>query len=206
MKLHPIWNEPGAVAALTEHWEETRNLRIEPLLAEEVASELLERLESQPYRLQSASRDGALALQYWGLGMLPGGEMADFVTWLHGDLGAWIAGWTRRKLAPPADGQLLSTLYTKGCYLDPHNDYDGERELAYVLGLTPASWPAEEGGWLEFLEPSGRTIGVAERRPPGWNTLDLFDVSQPTCPAHRVSLLTGRQHRRVVAGWYYAGK
>ena len=96
-------------------------------------------------------------------------------------------------------GRLLATLYTKGCYLAPHNDYDGTRAIAYVLGLSPRPWSAAQGGHLEFLSADGRR--VLERRAPGWNTLDLFDVHRAP-PLHRVPLVTEHVERRTLTGWF----
>jgi hypothetical protein len=84
--------------------------------------------------------------------------------WLYGPGLVWIQALTGRALRPPADGRVLATLYTKGCYLAPHNDYDGTRAVAFVLGLSPHPWPAEQGGHLEFLRASLQ-IRWPRRRP-----------------------------------------
>ena len=72
--------------------------------------------------------------------------------------------------------------------------------MAYVVGLSPEPWPAEEGGWLEFL--GGPDGPVLERRSPGWNTLDLFDVRRPG-RWHRVPILREHRARRTIAGWFH---
>jgi Rps23 Pro-64 3,4-dihydroxylase Tpa1-like proline 4-hydroxylase len=97
---------------------------------------------------------------------------------------------------------VTATLYSRGCYLDAHNDTDGSRALAFVLGLTREPWPAERGGHLEFLDTGGGAIRVRERRPPGWNTLDLFDVRRPD-HIHRVPLVEDPVLRLAVSGWFY---
>ncbi len=43
---------------------------------------------------------------------------------------------------------------------------------------------------------------VVARRPPGFNTLDLFCV-QADNMIHRVPLLTHHHERRVVVGWFH---
>jgi Rps23 Pro-64 3,4-dihydroxylase Tpa1-like proline 4-hydroxylase len=105
-------------------------------------------------------------------------------------------------LRPPEDRMVVSTLFQRGSFLDPHNDYDGVRCCAFVLGLTETAWPASDGGHLEFLAIAGGEVRVIERRAPGWNTLDLFDVTGTGC-LHQVPILTRDVERRALAGWFY---
>jgi len=43
---------------------------------------------------------------------------------------------------------------------------------------------------------------AVEVRPPGWNTLDIFDVRQPT-RLHEVRMVTQPLERRAISGWLY---
>lgn len=203
--IHPDLLAPGATDALAAAWAERGSLRIAPLLAPEAAEAVEAALMQQPMSLLSPA-PGGFRYQYWALSYHPDETtdptLAALGRWIHGGLAALCSKLTGRRLGPPADGRLLSTLYTRGCYLDPHNDADGRRSVAYVIGLSRPSWPASEGGHLEFLSVSGGAVVVSERRLAGWNSLDLFDVSA-RAPLHRVPpLLTDRQ-RRVFAGWLY---
>jgi Rps23 Pro-64 3,4-dihydroxylase Tpa1-like proline 4-hydroxylase len=71
-----------------------------------------------------------------------------------------------------------------------------------VLGLTDEPWPADHGGHLEFLAVDGDALIVTERRPPGWNTLDLFDVTGTAC-LHQVPIVTCDVERRAITGWFF---
>lgn len=183
----------------------TGSLRIERFLADDVIAALRDEIRLQPHELQVGDRVD-FAYQYWAHGFVPDAAcdhvMCRFGRWLFDDGARWIAALTGIALAPPDDGQVIATHYDRGSYLDPHNDYNGSRKVAYVLGLTDDAWPAEEGGWLEFLEADGGNVRVTERRPPGWNTLDLFDVRAPT-RSHAVPLLRRRAERRAISGWLY---
>jgi hypothetical protein len=146
-----------------------------------------------------------LAYQYWSAKVVPEEHcdhlLCRFGRWLWSDGAAWIGALTGIELMPPPGRTLVTTLFDKGSHLDPHNDWDGTRKVAFVLGLTEETWPAEDGGHLEFLDTDGKHIVVVESRPPGWNTLDLFDVRQPTCN-HAIPILRRRAERRVISGWF----
>ena len=72
-------------------------------------------------------------------------------------------------------------------------------QLTDGLGLTRQGWPEEQGGWLEFYGPDKQT--VIERRPPGFDTLDLYDV-HPVERWHGVPLLLEQaQERLTISGW-----
>lgn len=203
--LHPRLTDPTVVHSLAETWQRRRSLRLSPLMADEDARAVHDALGEQPFSLM-APAPGSFRFQYWVLSYHPD-EMADpvlsaFGRWLQRDVAALCGAITGRSLGPPEDRRLLSTLYTRGCYLDAHNDADGLRSVAYVVGLTPQGWPAESGGHLEFVSVDRGTVVVDERRPPGWNSLDLFDVST-NAPLHRVPPMLTDHRRRVFAGWFY---
>lgn len=199
--LHPALCEPDNIAAIRDAWRQQPRLRIGPVLADGVPEALLEALRQQPFQLQ-ATHLGEFNHLYWVLPVRP--EEGDtllhrFAAWLRQDLCQLVSALSERPLAPTSTGQVISTLYDYGCYLDIHNDGGNGRSVAFILGLTPTSWPGEEGGHLEFLDARGQ---VEERRPPGWNTLDLFDVAE-AAPLHRVPILTAHRERRVFSGWFY---
>lgn len=192
---------------LQRAWQGERSLRIEHFLIDEEARELLAALRELPHAIKVPRAIG-LHFLYYELALEP--EAAcDHVTcrlarWLFDDGRSWLAELTGLTLAPPPDGRLTATAYGKGSYLDAHNDADGARSLAYVIGLTPASWPADEGGHLEFLEVADGEgePAVRERRAPGWNTLDIFDVARRD-RVHRIPIVTEHHERRAVSGWFY---
>lgn len=201
--LHP--SIEARVPALQATWREHGSLRIDSFLRDEVATELADSLRSLPHTIHSGAPPG-LGFLYYELALTPE-PSCDHVTcragrWLFADGLAWVAALTAVPLAPPPDGRLIATLYGKGGYLDPHNDVDGSRAIAYVIGLTRGKWPAEEGGHLEFLDARGDRIAVRERRAPGWNTLDLFDV-RTIGRTHRIPMVTEHHERRAVSGWFH---
>lgn len=193
------WRDPGDLAAA---FRDRGSLRVDGLLDEAIAGELLEALRAEPHRLTASAALG-LAFQYFSHAFVPDADcdhvLCRFGRWLHGDGAAWVASIVGRRLGPPVDRQVVATHYERGSFLDPHNDWDGARQIAFVYGLTSERWPAGDGGHLEFLDARGAVI---ERREPGWNTLDLFDVSAPTRP-HRIPIVTRSCERRAISGWLY---
>lgn len=197
--LHPRLADPAELAALRDAWRASPNLRIESFLDEEEARALYEAIRRAPHELQLADVEH-LPMQYWAFAQVPDADCDHVVCragrWFWSDGVALISQITGLALEPPPDRQLVATHYDKGCFLDPHNDFNGSRKIAFVLGLTEESGPVEDGGWLEFL-------GTApEKRPPGWNTLDVFDVRSPDRP-HAVPIVTRRAERRALSGWFY---
>jgi len=201
--LHPRLADDAVVAELAAGFAERRSLRIDGLLADDHAAALAEALAAQPFAVKTPRAAAGLRFLYLEHGFVPEDgcdhPTCRFGRWLWSDAAALAGRITGMTVGPPADRMVTATLYTRGCYLDPHNDTDGARRLAFVLGLTREPWPAEHGGHLEFLDPDG---AVRERRPPGWNTLDLFDVTGPDHP-HQVALLDLPVLRLAVSGWFY---
>lgn len=201
--LHP--SLAGREAELSAEWQARGSMRIQPLLADDVARALLDELRALPHRINGATTSD-LAYLYFRYDSIPD-PTCDHVLcavgrWLFDGGRAWIAELVGRDLAPPPDRGIAATLYSKGCYLDPHNDADGVRSVTYVLGLTDDSWPPERGGHLEFLAPpSPAPVHVVERRAPGWNSLDLFDVERDT-HIHRIPMLLDHHERRAISGWF----
>jgi len=106
--------------------------------------------------------------------------------------------------SPPTVTDGIATLAITGLLRAPvlGDRDDGARRVAYVLGLTRTAWPAEHGGHLEFLAVRDGAVVVTERRAPGWNTLDLFDVVG-TNRLHQVPIVTADVERRAIPGWFY---
>lgn len=204
--LHPSLTDERTIDHLRAHWHTRGSLRVAPFLAEDTAEELHGAVQQQPLTLQ-APPPSTFNFQYWAYAFQPEPACDHLLCrvgrWLFSDGAAWVSALTGLRLGPPADRVLMTTLYSRGSYLDAHNDHDGARQVAYILGLTRDTWPAEHGGHLEFLRADERSVHVIERRPPGWNTLDLFDVRRPV-HLHRVPILRRRAERRAITGWFYA--
>lgn len=189
-----------------EAWAPRRSIRVADWLEPDVAEAIGGMLRAQPYRLRAGT--GPLQFLYRESLLEPEPDCAHtlcrFRRWLHDEGRRWAEALTGMTLTPPPHERLIATWYGKGCYLAAHNDFDGSRALAFVIGFTRAAWPAQDGGHLEFLEVRDGGVEVAERRPPGWNTLDLFDVSTAG-PLHQIPILTAHHERRVISGWFHAG-
>lgn len=205
--LHESLRSDESIARLRAAWALEPNLRIQPFLEEAAAQALLAALREQPHELLAGTPDvGGLQLQYLRYAFTPERAcehaVCEFGRWLHSEAVAWASRVTGKALASTPDGKVLATLYTQGSYLDAHNDYDGQRAVAFVIGLTPEPIPERLGGHLEFLGADDERVFVAERRAPAWNALDLFLVEAPDRP-HRVSLVREPVERRAVSGWFH---
>jgi hypothetical protein len=195
------------LGSLRERWSERHNIRIERFLDVDVADALSDALCEQ-HMVIKARPSWSLGYQYFEYSFQPEAAcdhvLCKFGRWWRSEGCAWVRELVGSALEPSPDGHVVSTLYTKGCYLDAHNDYDGRRVLAFIIGLTRDQWPADEGGHLEFLEVRDQRVRVAERREPGWGTLDLFEVSAlEAAPLHRIPVLEHHRERRAISGWFY---
>lgn len=210
LALDARWRDPAATAALRDAWTSSGgSIRIEGVLEPDLARAAHEALRAQPHEVAIPDQPG-IAFITWKLSLVPEPRCDHVVCrvgrWLHGPGAAWVSSITGLDLGPPPDGRASAFVYAKGSYLDDHNDWGRERQVAYVLGLTPPGpdggppWPEERGGWLEFTR--GREGPVVESRPPGWNTLDLFDVRGPD-RWHRIPLVRDHVERRTFAGWLH---
>ena len=196
--------QPEHIDALRRVWAEQHSLRIDGVLEPAQATALLGALRQAPHALVSAPPDN-FAYLYWKRTATPAAEsdpvLSSFSAWMGSGFVDWVSSWSGQALAPHPSREVTATLFGYGCYLDTHNDFGHGRRLAFVLGLTPEAWPAGEGGHLEFLSPDG----AVERRVPGWNTLDIFDVTGQD-RFHRIPILTASRERRAVSGWLYAAE
>ena len=199
--LHPELD----TAAVRDAFARTGSIRIERFLDDGVLAALRDEVRVAPHTIQAGDRLD-FRYQYAVYTYVPEPDcdhlVCRFGHWLFGEGAAWLGEVVGFPLVAPDDRQVIATHYDKGSFLDPHNDYDGARKVAFVLGLTVEAWPYEDGGWLEFLASEGTAVRVAERRPPGWNTLDLFDVRAPA-RSHAIGILRRRAERRAISGWLY---
>jgi SM-20-related protein len=94
-----------------------------------------------------------------------------------------------------------ATRYVPGHYLTRHlDDPAGEhRKFAFVWGFTP-KWDPDWGGLLQFYDNAGEPTWSCS---PGFNTLDLFDVSH----VHAVTFVApfALGPRLAVSGWFVKG-
>lgn len=201
--------------AARRDWAATGNIRIPGFLAEDDAERLAAALRSQAFELTRSSED---MYQYWRSDLYFDAAcdhvLCGLGRWLRDEAPALVGEVTGLSLGPAPDELVTANLYAKGSFLDVHNDFGKGRAVAFVIGLTPEPWPAEEGGWLEFVDrgQAWSEVAVAERdrrdarvllaRPPGWNTLDLFDVRGQD-RWHRVTIVRRHRARWTVSGWFY---
>jgi SM-20-related protein len=94
-----------------------------------------------------------------------------------------------------------ATDYRPGHYLTRHlDDPKGEhRKFAFVWGFT-RTWDPDWGGLLQFFDNDGEPTHSFS---PGFNTLDLFDVSH----VHSVTLVApfALNPRHAISGWFVKG-
>ena len=187
-------------SAVAKEWRSKRCIRLHGAFEHGVLAAAYAELPSLSFEL-SVSFGPGFAFQYWKriLDEQDPPAIERLVAWLTGPGLAWAREVTGLQLVSPPARSLAACLYTKGCFLDVHNDRQPGRAVAYVIGLTPETWPPDEGGQLSFHETldGPRT----ETRAPGWNTLDLFDVRQGRW--HGVSMLRTHRQRYVIAGWFH---
>ncbi|MCO5171199.1 MAG: 2OG-Fe(II) oxygenase [Planctomycetes bacterium] len=204
--LHPRLRDPAALVALAAEYRAAGgSVRVSDVLAPGLADALPGLLLSLPFSAHHV-QDAHVRCFFWRCVIVPPPEgpgalpppldlLGRFVL---EDLPALASAITGRPVRGPVEACLPVCLYRKGSYLDAHEDHGLDRAVAFVLGLTRASWPAEAGGHLEFLADDREA--VLERRPPGFDTLDLYDV-RPVVRWHRVPLLVEHVERLTVSGW-----
>lgn len=206
--LHSRLHEEGVLAELRTAWSSSGgSIRIEEVLAPGLADALAQvALTRLPFMASHLTTGSHTPCFFWRCVLDVGGQArgearleppldaaADFVL---RDLPRLATAITGRSLACP-EPVMGFNRFRKGCYLDPHNDeWDGPA-TAWVLGLTRAAWPVEEGGHLTFLDEDRTT--VRSSRPPGWDTLDLYD-SHPLPRWHAVPLLLTHRDRVTMGG------
>lgn len=203
--LHPRLLDPGVLRDLARDFAATGNLRVEQVLAPGLADALPDVLRALPFS-EHCEDDEHVRCFFWRCVIrIPGPSDASLpppfdrlARFVKHDLPALASAITGRAVRGPTEDWIPVCLYRKGSYLDDHEDHGIGRAAAFVLGLTRDAWPAERGGHLEFLSPDRRA--VVERRAPGFDTLDLYDV-RPVVRWHRVPLLVEHAERLTVSGW-----
>lgn len=205
MRFAPRWLDPAVRAEAAAAFRATGNLRLDGVLADDAVAALHAAVRELGHPLIAAAAPD-FAYQYGAYVAAPDATCdhawCQFGRWWWTEGAALASEVTGMTLRPPRDRRIMTTLMQRGGFLDPHNDVDGQRRCAYVLGLSPAPWPAEDGGHLEFLAVEDGRVVVTERRPPGWNTLDLFDV-RGAGVLHQVPIITADVERRAVTGWWF---
>lgn len=203
--LHPRLLEPTAIAGIREAWSRSGCLRIDGVLAPGLADELEPALRALPFEPHFESDEHTRCFFWRCIVQVPGADAPPLpppfdrlARFLGRDLVELASAVSGRAVLGQVKDWITVCRYKKGSYLDAHQDYGVGHAVAYVLGLTRARWPAEAGGHLEFLAGDRET--VIERRPPGFDTLDLYDV-HPVVRWHRVPLLVEHQDRLTVSGW-----
>ena len=190
---------------IRRQWEDTRRIRIDGFLQPNVAQAVLADLRQRPHRLALPDTP-QLQFQMATHKHYPDATCdhaaCNLVAWWFDEGLSWVNDLVGESFVSPPSGHLLSTLYTKGCYLDPHTDTNPGRAIAFVLGFTEEQWPHHEGGYLEFLRYTDADIEVTERRRPGFNTLDLFDIREHRM-VHHIPVLTTHRERRALSGWFH---
>jgi hypothetical protein len=208
--LHPRLLDPGVLRGLAADYEGSGGtIRVADVLAPGLANALPDVLRSLPFDAHCVDDEHVRCFFWRCIVAIPGptdeplppplDRLGRFVK--H-DLPALATAITGRRVLGPTEDWLPVCLYRKGSYLDEHEDHGVGRAAAFVLGLTRGGWPAEAGGHLEFLADDRRT--VLERRAPGFDTLDLYDV-RPIVRWHRVPLLVEHHERLTVSGWLPSG-
>ena len=203
--LAPWLREADALGELRARWADTRRMRIEDALAPGLADTLADAVFDHPFTFYEQHVNDVRCVKYHQLHMLPGPEetsdfapMAAAMQLFQRDLPALASAITGQALHRISGEALGFDCYTKGSYLDAHTDQGPDRLIAYVVGLTRDTWPAEEGGHLEFLAPDETSI--LDRWAPGFGSLDLFNI-YPLVRPHRIPLLQTHVIRLSVNGW-----
>ena len=199
--LHPYYAEGVGFEAVQKMWDTHKNVRLEHAFEAELIDSIYETLPTLPFTLTHQVADD-FSYQYyktiidrqWD----PFQPSATLWTWLNGEGLDWLEAITGLELAPPGPKTVSAALYTKGCYLEPHNDSGHHRNIAFVIGFTPHQWAVEHGGHLQFLDEDGV---ITERRAPGYNTFDFFDVSD-NANCHEIPMLLQHVQRYSISGWF----
>lgn len=202
--LHPRLADPQVLASLRRAWPATRRLRIEDALAPDLVDNLVDLAASHPFSFFERHVSEIRCLFWRQVHALPDPDTPAPAA-LHGlrrfidiDLPTFVSAITGQTLRAAAGTGIAIDHYTRGSYLDAHTDQGADRLIAYVIGLTTDTWPAEDGGHLEFLAPDEHT--VIERIAPGYGSLDLFTIYPLTQP-HRVPILRKPVTRLSINGW-----
>lgn len=200
--LHPRLSEPAVLAELRARWAATRRLRIEDALAPGLADRLEAAALAHRFALFEKHVSEVRCL-FWRQshpwdGSSGFGPIAETRRLLEVDIPRLARAISGQELRAVEDEGVVVDCYLRGSYLDVHTDQGASRLVAYVVGLTRDTWPASEGGHLEFLAADQRT--PMERVAPGFGSIDLFCI-YPLLRPHRIPLLRARVTRISMNGW-----
>ncbi len=204
--LHPRLLEPDVLRRLAADYAAAGGtIRVSEVLAPGLAGVLPDALRGLPFSAH-CEQDEHVRCFFWRcIVAIPGPEEEPLPApldrlgrFVKHDLPALASAITGRRVLGPTEDWIPVCLYQKGSYLDEHEDHGVGQATAFVLGLTRGAWAPEAGGHLEFLADDRVTL--LERRAPGFDTLDLYDV-RPVVRWHRVPLLTEHVERLTVSGW-----
>lgn len=192
--------DPIEIDRLRAAWRKTKRIRVDDALRPEVADALLEGAAEHGFDFFEKHVSDVRCV-FWRQTHVFGsdgfGPMALATKLILDEIPRLVSAITGQALHGSGAGFSID-YYTRGSYLDVHTDQGADRLIAYVVGLTADTWPAADGGHLEFLEADFET--VAERVAPGFGTLDLFTV-YPLLRPHRVPLLKKPVTRVSINGW-----
>lgn len=204
--LHPRLGDDAALAELRQTWAEGRSLRVEQVLAPGLAEAIAAEAMQLPF-VAHHHHDEHVRCLFWrcelaldAAASLPE-PLQRAQRFLQRDLPALATAIRGDPLRCPPGGGLVFRRFRKGSYFEPHDDHGPGRVTAYVLGLTRERWPAEQGGHLEFLAADRQT--TTNVRPPGFETLDLYDVL-PEERWLRIPLLSAHVERLTLSGYLSA--
>ncbi len=200
--IDPRHRTDEAMGTLQEQWK-TGAVRIEHALPTALAARLLEGLREEPHGPQ-IEPDPTHGYQLWRFAWVPEvacqHDLCELGRWLWTDGAVWASAVTGRPLGPDPSRQLVSDRFAKGSFFEAYDDHEPGRAVAFQLHLAPSDWPQSWGGHLQLLDgPDGP---VREQRAPGWNVLELFDVSRPGA-WRRGPVITEHLQGYVVSGWWW---
>ncbi len=189
----------AAIAPLAQAFATEGAVRIERAFDEAVAAAALEALRGEAHIPDLHPHEHGY--QLWRSSWVPEPACAHDLC----GLGRWLFAEGRQlaervsglQLGVGEGGVLVSDRHHKGMYVEPYDEADGVRAVAFQVGLTPCTWPAEWGGHVQVLGPDD---AVRSSWAPDWNTLDLFDVRVQA--RRRLPILREHTEGFVISGWY----
>jgi Rps23 Pro-64 3,4-dihydroxylase Tpa1-like proline 4-hydroxylase len=117
------------------------------------------------------------------------------------DLVDWLEKFTKLSLNKKIS--MSTSCYTDTDYLLCHDDYLGDRKIAYILYLSE-NWKVEDGGSLDLFDTdeNGRPKNVVKSLLPEYNSLIFFEVVNNSY--HQVAeVMTGTKSRWSINGWFH---
>ncbi|XP_063981122.1 prolyl 3-hydroxylase OGFOD1-like [Diachasmimorpha longicaudata] len=119
---------------------------------------------------------------------------------LENDIRIWID--TNAGIGLSAVISMYSSCYCDTDYFLCHDDYMGDRKIAYILYLSD-NWSREDGGSLDFFDTDSldRPRKIVHSLIPEYNSLVFFEVTNTSY--HQVSEIVSHDKSRwTVHGWF----